>query len=311
MKFEKPPLSHEHLLLKLQGRGLSIPDAVAARWALRCVGYYRLAAYTLPFQQGHLPDKPFVAGASMSQILALYSFDRELRLLVLDAIERIEVALRTAVVHRLSLAHGAHWFMESSLFAPRFDHAAFINGIEEELALPNGGNQPRRQHAEVFINHYYRKYGEPRLPPSWMVAETLSFGSVSRLFSGIACSKMRQSIADSFAYNEAILGPWLHTLTYIRNLCAHHARLWNRQLVIKAQIPKRHAKALPRGDRFYAVALVLADLLTAIEPQSHWRFRLRDLIERHPEAERVAMGMPSDWKAHPLWNETPPPPLSS
>ncbi len=308
MRFAKPALPIEDQLVKLRDRGLIIPDEETAHWALRRLGYYRLAAYTLPFQQGHLPDKPFVAGATFEKVLALYTFDRELRLLVLDAIERVEVVLRTSMVYHLSLAHGAHWFMDASLFSAGFNHGRFINQVEEELALSPGGNRPRRAHAEVFINHYYRKYGDPRLPPSWMVAETLSLGTLSRLYSGLKSPATRQTIANAFGYNEAILGPWLHTLTYIRNLCAHHARLWNRQFVIKAQVPKRHARSIPVGDRFYAVAFVLADLLATVESRSRWRFRLRDLIGRHPEADRDAMGIPADWRNQPLWRGDEPNP---
>lgn len=308
MKFTKPPLSIEDQLAKLRGRGLAVRDEVVARWALRSLGYYRLSAYTLPFQQGHLPDKPFVPGATLDQVLALYSFDRELRLVVLDAIERVEVALRTSMVFHLSRAHGAHWFMGAGLFAASFNHAALVTQIEEELALPPGSNQPRKAHAEVFINHYYRKYGDPRMPPSWMVAETLSLGTLSRVYSNLKCPKMRQTIADAFGYNEAILAPWLHTLTYVRNVCAHHSRLWNRQLVIKAQVPKRHAKLIPVGDRFYAVAVILADMLGVIESRSRWRFRLRELVQAHPEADRRAMGFPPDWLSQPFWNSDTPDP---
>ncbi len=99
MRFTKPPLTIEDQLTKLRCRGLVIGDEETARWALRRLGYYRLAAYTLPFQQDRLPDKPFHAGTTLSQVLALYTFDRELRLLVLDAIERVEVVLRTSMVY--------------------------------------------------------------------------------------------------------------------------------------------------------------------------------------------------------------------
>ncbi len=303
VKFTKPPLTVEQQLAKLRGRGLEIGDEPTALWALRRLGYYRLAAYTLPFQQDRLPDKPFHTGATLCQVLALYTFDRELRLLVLDAVERVEVVLRTSMVYHLSLAHGAHWFMDTGLFSTSFDHSRFISLIEEEMELSPKGSKPNRVHAEVFINHYYRKYGDPRLPPAWMVAETLSLGTLSRLYSSLKCPKSRQTIATAFGYNEAILGPWLHTLTYVRNLCAHHARLWNRQFVIKAQIPKRHARRIPVNDRFYAVAYILADLLATVESRSRWRFRLRELIENHPEANRPAMGFPGDWKNQPLWQD--------
>ncbi len=306
MKFTKPPLRPEEQLEKLRNRGLSIEDEITARWALRTLGYYRLSAYTLPFQDLRIPDKPFRPGTTLRHVLALYSFDRELRLLVLDAIERVEVALRTAIVQNLCLSNGAHWYADEGLFGAGFNHAEFIARIEEELRLPHGAARPARAHAEVFINHYYRKYGDPRLPPAWMVAEILSFNTLSRVYAGLKSPATRQSVADMFAYNEAILQPWFHTLTYVRNLCAHHARLWNRQLVIKAPIPKRHAASIPIGDRFYAVAFLLGDLLATVEARSHWRLRLRDLVDRHPEADRGAMGFPEDWLNHPLWKREEP-----
>jgi abortive infection bacteriophage resistance protein len=301
MRFNKPPLSIPDQLAKLKGRGLQVPDDPEGRRLLRVIGYYRFSAYTLPFQQCLQPDKPFRPGISIEDIEALYVFDRELRLLVMDALERIEIGLRSAIVNRMCLQYGAHWFMEPVHFSGGFNHAKLIAGIEEALELLPGGLRPMRKHSEVFINHYYSKYGDPRLPPAWMVAETMSLGTLSRVFAALQRVDDRNAIAAAFGYDEAILRPWLHTLNYVRNLCAHHARLWNRQLVIKAQTPKKHSNRVNISDRLHAVAVVMTDLLRALETQTGWGARFIRLVESCPKADRKAMGLPSDWDKDPFW----------
>lgn len=278
-----------------------MPDESIGRSMLRVIGYYRLSAYTLPFQQGHLPDKPFRTGVSIGDIQALYTFDRELRLLVMDALERVEIGLRSALVNRMCLEYGAHWYMERAHFVAGFDHAKFISGIETALEMDPGTSRPRKKHSEVFINHYYQKYGDPRLPPAWMVAETMALGTLSRVFSGLNRVEDRQFIAGGFCYDEAILRPWFHTLNYVRNLCAHHARLWNRQLVIKAQTPKKHARRVSVPDRLYAVVVVLFDLLSAIQPQTRWGERFVQLMASYERADLRAMGFPVDWRQDSFW----------
>jgi abortive infection bacteriophage resistance protein len=301
MRFDKPPLPLLDQLAKLKSRGLQVTDEDAGRTLLRVIGYYRFSAYTLPFQQGNIPDKPFHVGVGLDDIQALYTFDRELRLLVMDALERIEIGLRSALVNRMCIEHGAHWFLTPTHFVRSFDHAKLIAGVEDALEMDPAAPRPRKKHSEVFINHYYQKYGDPRLPPFWMVAETLSLGTLSRVFSGLNHVEDRQYIAGGFCYDEAILRPWLHTLNYVRNLCAHHARLWNRQLVIKAQTPKKHRQRVPVPDRLYAVLVVLLDLLRAIQPHTRWGERLVQLMTAHPKVDLRAMGFPTEWLRDIFW----------
>lgn len=303
MKFTKPALTFAGQLAKLQSRGLLIPDRATAEHYLRHIGYYRLSAYALNFQDTSQPAKPFHPGTTFDQILDLYRFDRELRLVVLDAIERIEVALRSVLNNEMCLHHGPHWFMEARYFSPRFDHARFIAGIESELGIQTPDGLPVQPHQEVFINHYYAKYGDPHLPPSWMVMEIFSLGTLSRLFASLNLGAERIAIAAPFGTDEFVLRNWFHVLSYVRNLCAHHARLWNRQFVIKfRQVARRHQAFLKTTDRFYAVAVVLYDLLQRVAPGTHWHLHLRDLLTRHPVAALPSMTFPADWQCQPFWN---------
>ena len=160
---------------------------------------------------------------------------------------------------------------------------------------------PARPHNEVFINHYYAKYGDPYLPPGWMVFEVLAMGRMSQVFANLRDVKDRNAIASPFGIDEQVLQSWLHCLSYVRNVCAHHRRLWNLQLVIKPIIAKKHAGLVAVRDRFYAVAVILHYLLGIVAPKSRWHERLACLIESHPVANIKSMGFPATWQAEPFW----------
>lgn len=310
MTFDKPPLTLEQQLDKWQSRGLVVGNRVEALHSLKFIGYYRFSAYTFPFQDPAHQDKHFLVGTTFEQVASLYLFDRELRLLVLDAIERVEVAVRACLVNEMSLKYGAHWFMESKYFKPPlsgggrsagFDHSKFLSNIDKVLRISQESDAPSARHNEVFINHYYEKYGEPRLPPAWMVFEVLPLGTISLVFANLASPADRSVVAQPFGVDERVLRNWLHCLSYIRNVCAHHNRLWNRQLVIKPVVAKKHESLVPVTDRFYALAVVLHYLLEVAAPKSSWHQRLAALVDEQSAANLRAMGFPVGWKAEPFW----------
>jgi abortive infection bacteriophage resistance protein len=309
MKFQKPPLDIPGLLQKWQSRGLTIPDPAKAAHYLRFIGYYRLSAYALPFQQAPVPttgqsvtgpDKPFKPGTTFDDLLNLYVFDRELRLVVMDAVERMEVAIRSCIVNEMCLRQGSHWFMDQAHFAGGFRHDKLMEKIEQELDISSTGTRPQSVHHERFINHYYKKYTDPYLPPAWMIAETLPLGTWSYIYAHLNQAE-RKIIATHFQVDAHILSNWLHSLTYLRNLCAHHARLWNRQFVIKPVIARKHAGFLKSNDRFYAMAVILHDLLRIIAPGTTWHQRLAALLQATPVADCRSMGFPPGWEKETFW----------
>ncbi|MHB1348730.1 MAG: Abi family protein [Desulfobulbaceae bacterium] len=119
--FNKPSLSIPEHIDQWRKRGLLIPDRSRAERYLSVISYYRLSAYSLPFQTGN-PDDQFKPGCEFEDILGLYVFDRQLRLLILDAIERIEVALRTRMTNVLATHHGPHAYLDPNVFDTRYDH---------------------------------------------------------------------------------------------------------------------------------------------------------------------------------------------
>lgn len=289
MHYIKPALTFDEQLDLLRQRGLAIPDTDrATRWLQR-VSYYRLSAYYLPFKDG----EAFRAGTDFNDVAGLYIFDRKLRLLVLDAIERIEVAIRTAITYEIAHAYGAFGHTDPANFAPGFEHARFMGelGVEEMRAK------------ETFAGHFRKKYtSEPHLPV-WMATELLSFGTVSKLYTALAPA-LKQKIAAEYGVDEQFLRSWLHALTYLRNVCAHHKRLWNRQFAIRPRFPSRSLAwphQTPDNSRLYGMLVVLRHMLVVTSPRCNWRERLWKLLDAHPAVPLDAMRIPADWRTRHLW----------
>lgn len=284
--YRKPALSPADLLAHLQRRGLIVPDPVKALHALEYVGYYRLLIYMRPLQQPG-PPKSFLPGVSFDDVLSLYEFDRELRLLCMDGIERIEVALRAAIVSQVAVPHGPHFYLDHRYFE-KPDH--FIDFFQAAAKARYLG-----------IQHYRASYDDPPLAPVWAIMEALTYGQLSHLFSWLALP-YRKQIALRFAFDESILISWFRSLNGLRNMCAHHNRLWNFHMVVDQPRAAKKLKAeFATTDRFYARAVVLSSLLDATGHGADWRQRLVALLTRYPLVQPQNMGFPPDWKSRSLW----------
>lgn len=226
--FDQPSLSISNQLNLLKQRNLIINDAQLAEHFLKTIGYYRLKAYFQPFLLNNNSDEEFKTGSTFSNILNLYIFDRELRLLIVDAIERIEVALRTALSNAMSNKYDPHWYLDRTLFINTKLHEKFLKEVADHL----------RRSKEEFIKDYYSRYDLPEHPPSWMVMECLSFGTVSKAYSNLKDRSIRKEVGDILGQFSEILKSWMKALTYTRNVCAHHGRLWNRFFINKPKNAK-------------------------------------------------------------------------
>lgn len=177
LSYAKPPLHLDELVDRLADRGLHIPDRDRARRYLRHIGYYRLSPYSIPFQQGR-SDHEFRSGTSFDDVLDLYVFDRALRLLVMDALERVEVAVRAALTDQLATRHAdSHWYLTPGHFQDRRKHTQLLQMIERTcdsqlLGIADAG-QDHLVHRSA-LEHYVTTYGSPALPPSWLMVETLT-----------------------------------------------------------------------------------------------------------------------------------------
>lgn len=300
MRFEKPPLSYEQQLDHLIERGMQCPDRARALHYLKHLNYYRLSAYWLPFEVDHATHR-FTHNTAFDAVLDLYVFDRELRLLVMDAIERIEVSARTSWAYHLAHEYGPHAHMDADLFKrPRrnWDYAGQRNKLATEI----------KRSRETFVIHLRSKYEEP-LPPIWALVEIMTFGELSKWIGNLRHGRDRNAVAHRYDMDEVNLCSFLHHLAVVRNICAHHARLWNREFTFTYQLPTHRPTAVvaslnpdePR--RLYNTLVMLGWLMGVISPDHHWKHRLKALIAHHG-IETRQMGFPEDFTVRPVWAET-------
>ena len=133
MKYNKLPIPISEQILKLKQRGLEFKDEAKAAHYLSNISYYRLRAYTYPFQDNINPNHPFIKKVSFEEIIQLYVFDRQLRLLIFNAIEKIEIALRTQIIYQYALAYGSHWHLNPSLYSNSVYFAEQIASLQKEI----------------------------------------------------------------------------------------------------------------------------------------------------------------------------------
>lgn len=315
--YNKQPLTYQQQIDLLKSRKLIIPDEERAKRHLANISYYRLSGYMLPYKQmqnGHFIND-FTLGTTWDDVYNLYVFDRKLRLLVFDAIERIEIALRTQIIYHMSITYGSHWQDDPSVFKPskpvtRQDGRTFEVNVFSEIQK-HIKEQLHNNKAEVFITHYKEKYSSPENPPSWMCIEVMYFNHLSRICSNLSKRADVSSISKYFDLPPNIFCSWLHTINYVRNICAHHARLWNRDLNI---VPEKlhysnHLTWISDAEdaqrsKIYFFLCMLNYLLQKANPTSHFIERLYKLLDDYKDVVNYnSMGFSKDWKNEKMWKK--------
>ena len=290
MQFDKPPLTITGQIDLLLARGLIISDRDEAAHYLTHLNYYRLGAYWLPFEADHTTHQ-FLPGTHFGDVLNLYVFDREFRLLVLDAIERIEVSIRAVWAYQMAHRHGPHCHLNRQLFSEKWDYERHYKSAQKEVSRSK----------EAFILHLKDKYDE-NLPPIWAMVEVMTFGQLSNWYGNTRYRQDRNAVAAGYGLDEKILTSLLHHLTIVRNTCAHHARLWNREFPVIPTLPKKGVPSLSQTNKrkIYNTLVLMLYLMDQISPGHHWKTRLLELLSHH-KPNTDAMGFPSNWEADPLW----------
>lgn len=298
MHFSKPALTIDEQIDLLRKRGLVIPERDKAHHYLTHLNYYRLGAYWLPFEADHSTHQ-FIPETHFDDVLNLYLFDRELRLLLLDAIERIEVSVRAVWAHEMSQRHGPHCHLNATLFKPDWDYRQ--NYRQNYRAIKNAVDRSK----ESFIIHLTKKYSET-LPPIWATVEVMMLGQLSQWYKNTLRRTDRNAVAKRYSLDEKILSSLLHHLTIVRNICAHHARLWNKEFTIIPKLPKKSIPATSTHDKrkIYNTLVFIVYLMNQISPNHRWKTSFLDLLNHH-KIDTTQMGFPQAWKTYSLWLDQP------
>lgn len=290
--FSKPALTLSDQINLLESRGLVISDKAKAEFYLARINYYRFRAYCLPFEQNS-QTHGFITGTTFENILDLYIFDRELRLHLLDAIERIEVSMRSIWAYELAHTYHPHAHLDRTLF-------------DEKQWVKNLANLHREveRSKEDFIRHFKQTYSEA-LPPVWVAVEVMSLRTLSSWFSILKPRQIRQKIAIHYQLDHEVLASWLHHLAIVRNTCAHHSRLWNKEIIVSPKNIRSlghplHNEIVTNSKKIYNSLVILVYLMDQIAPNHQWGKELFDLIKTCPQS-LSAMDFPSNWGSRQIW----------
>jgi abortive infection bacteriophage resistance protein len=320
--YNKPYLTFQEQLTLLKSRGLIVTDDKAALQYLRRLGYYRLSGYwytcrklvPLPTDQKQ-PIRPhrqdgFLAEARFKDAVELYVFDKNLRLLVLDAIERIEVAFRVDISYLMG---------KKDKFA--YINPNLLHGNFTKKTNPRTGKSKHQdwlfkhdqlinRSKEDFTTHYKTKYGLPL--PIWVAIELWDFGLLSTFYHGMTI-KDKTEIATKYKVPDwQVMESWLRCVNYARNVVAHHNRLWNRNLIDQPKLAKKGVMSefdplignIQITSRVYVLLCILSHFMRQICPRSSWSKRLVNLIKSFPNTDHFDiehMGFPEGWEDHRFW----------
>jgi abortive infection bacteriophage resistance protein len=296
--FDKKPLTPDEHIALLKRRGLVIADEKLARHYLKFIGYYRLSGYMLAFQRGDRTKDhhAFAPGTTFEAVLGTYTFDRKLRLLVMDAIERIEIGVKSVIMNEMCVPYGSHWYMNKDHFRTGFNFDAFMQTVQKDTDYGRGPDKVRN----ISLKHYYQEYDTPPMPPLWMVFEALTFGTVSLMFGWLPHADQKR-IAGQIGIPVPVLKSWLHTTSTLRNLCAHHARIWSRVFTFKPLVMDAYREDFTPNTLFYSQAAMLHVLMRRISPHTRWAERLKSLCAEYPGIDRGKMGFPDVWENRKVW----------
>lgn len=280
MRNIKKPTTFKEQVQILRSRGLIIDDEQAAVNMLQNINYYRLSAYLLSYKD----KNGCYHKASIDDVYSLYTFDKRLRNLILPMLEDIEIAFRTHIAYQIAHNYGPLGYEDSQNFKNADYHKEMLNVLEDEI----------QRSKEVFVGHHKRYY-DGNLPV-WVVIELVAFGVLSKIYNNLL-DEDKDKIAKSY-YNtkSEFISTWLHSLSTLRNICAHHGRLYNKKLTVTPKLYKKDKQLGIENNALFSNIYVMGKLLKKREAWEHFVARLANLIERYRVVDLKCMGFPSDWE---------------
>lgn len=287
------PQQHINLL---KSRGLIIKDEHKAADYLYNIGYFRLSAYFYPLLEIPKEQHRYKAGTTFIQAMDMYRFDRKLRLLLFNEIEKVEVAIRSCITNAVSESfNDLFWITEPGYFSNSVNFRNTLNAIDAELSKSK----------EDFILHFQSTYTD-NYPPAWMIAEILPLGMLCRIYTNLKDNAVKKQIAQHFGLQVPVFSSWIVILAGLRNLCCHHCRTWNRELAVITTEPRKTKyswinPALTNKRRIYYRICMIRYFLFTISLNNTFKEKLKDLLSAYPSIDIRAMGFPANWENEDIW----------
>lgn len=293
----------------LKQRGLTIGDSDFAHLHLLHISYYRLKGYWWDMQEDKI-DHIFKRGFCFEDVIARYLFDKELRLILFDAIETIEIALRTKMIYHLSQHYGGLYYTKKELFVDDTLHRQHQKELMDEFM----------RSGEIFAKQYKEKYGEweerkcislKEQPDAWIIFEVATFGTLSKMYKNLEHQLPEKAkIANEFGLNKHNeLSSWLEAISYMRNIIAHHSRVWGRTMVkqpMGIENPSgvwiENSSLLTGKKKAFPIMTAMLYLCNAINAGDTYKKKIVALLQKNPNIPIYKIGFLDNWRDEPIWS---------
>ena len=286
----------QDLISLLKQRRLAIPNEQKTVNYLSNIGYFRLSAYLYPLLKEPKSSHLYKDGVTFDMALDMYRFDRKLRVLLFNEIEKIEVAIRSAITNLISDPLGdVFWMTDPRNFKSPVIFTKTTDIIRSEI----------NKSKEEFIIHFQSKYTNP-FPPAWMIAEIIPLGALYNIFNNLKSKSLKKKISTFFKLSLPAFTSWMLILSNLRNLCGHHVRIWNKEISLIATDPLKHTfpwidSSQTDAKRIYYRICIIKYLLFTVSPNNTFTEKLKSLLAAYPTIDVKAMGFPAEWQHEPLW----------
>ena len=286
----KKPMTYGEQVEILRGRGCIIGNNEAAIEVLRRVSYYRFSGYLIAYRKD---DGTYMDGLSFEKAAAIYAFDQDLRGLVSKAVSEIEISTKSIIAYYHSHRYGELGYLDEVNFNEQHDHECFIEQFEAVT---------RNNKNTLYVRHHINKYDGKF--PIWIATELFTMGMISIFFADLK-KDAKKAIAREYNTDYTYLESWLHCSSVLRNICAHHGRLYNNRFHQNPKLPREYAKYANMNIRSLFKQLYMLKML-----YSNWcndwnnaiLLPLSALIEKYVTSLDIAdMGFPQNWDEALAW----------
>ena len=305
----KPAYSIADQINLLKQRGMLFRNEASAPLFLQNISYYRLKGYWWDMQDDYTLHT-LKANTYFEDVVDRYNFDRHLRLILFDAIERIEISLRTKMIYNVAMTYGGLWYLDASLFQ------------SANIKLPDGTVKTIHQNTldelrkelnrsqEIFIKDHRFRYPNQDAD-AWKTLEVASMGTLSKLYKNLKHQLPEKSrIAKEMGLNlHNELSSWLEAITYVRNIIAHHSRMWSRNMVKKPTDQLNNPMGvwftnpltLVQTKKPFLIISSMVYLCNQVTPNHQIKNKILELFKQNPGIPIYKLGFLNNWQNEPLW----------
>ena len=304
----KPAYTIIDQIALLKQRGMLFRNEPQAHEMLKNIGYYRLKGYWWDMQLDNTQHvfKPYTY---FEDVIERYHFDRQLKMILFDAIERIEISVRARMIYLLSIQHGGLWYLNPALFETVLHTKDGVTKTTHLHTLDELQKEYNRSQ-EIFVINQQKKY-PGQSPDAWKIFETASMGTLSKLYKSLKLQLPEKAIiANEMGLNLFTeLSSWLETITLVRNTIAHHSRLWSKNIpkrpVMQLNNPAKAWLSRPlqpaQMNKPFAVISCMVYLCNHLNDSDDIKQKILSLIKSYPNVPIYKYGFLNQWQNEPLW----------